>query len=97
MGIDGQVYCHIWLFADPFKPPKCTTKSKESVYGNNKDASGARWLATTVWDYRVIESISVTYQRHSTAVCVLMEGITLIQLPTYHHHPPNIPPACPPL
>ena len=33
-----------------------------------------------------IESVSVTYWRHSTAVCVLMEGITHLQLRT---HPPS--------
>ena len=44
-----------------------------------------------------IESVSVTNLRHRTAICVLMEGITQLRLPTLPHHPLCTPPACPPL
>ena len=36
-----------------------------------------------------IESVSVTYWRHSTAVCVFMEGLIHLRLPTHPLHPPH--------
>ena len=37
-----------------------------------------------------IESVSVTKWRHSTTLCVLMEGVTRLRLPTFPHHPPHL-------
>ena len=53
MAIDGQVCFHRQLFADPVKPPRCTTGSVGAVNDNNKDVSGARLLLTTVLTYPV--------------------------------------------
>ena len=60
MAIDGQVFFHRRLFADPVKPPRCTTGSVEllnginkDVNGINKDVSGARLLTMTVSTYPV--------------------------------------------
>ena len=47
MAIDGQVCFHTCLFADPVKPPRCTTGSVEPVNGINKDVSGTTLLQTT--------------------------------------------------
>ena len=42
-----------------------------------------------------IVAVCATYWTHSTVVCLLMVGLTHLQLPTHpHHHPP---PTHPPL
>ena len=74
--IDDQVCFHWRLIADPVKLPWCNTGSVGPVNGTNKDVTGVRLLPTTVF-------LSVTYWRHSTAVCVLMEGLTHLWLPTH--------------
>ena len=86
--IDGQVLFHRWLFPDPVKLLKCTTGSVEPVSGINKDIVVpycCQWLS---WPILRIESVSVTYWRHSTAVHLLMEGITRLWLTTHPHHTP---------
>ena len=97
MAIDGQVCFHRWLFIDPVKPPWCTTGSGKPVNGINKEVSGARLLPMTVLTYPVDWVSFALYWRHSTAVCVLMKGITCLWLPTNPHNPPYPPFACQPL
>ena len=88
VAIDGQVYFHRWLIADPVKTPRCTTGSVEPVNGINKDVSGVRLLQTLSQSILYIESLSVTFWRHSNTVCVKMEDITCLWLPTHPNHPP---------
>ena len=80
-------YCH------PVRPPMCTTGPR--VFGASIIALirmcvvpyCCQWLSQLIlW----IESVSVTYWRHSTAVCVLMESITRLSIPTCPHHPSHI-------
>ena len=52
---------------------------QEPMDGTNKDVTGARLLPTTVSTCPVD---SVPHSRHSIAVCVLMEALTRLQLPT---------------
>ena len=83
----SQVCFHRWLFANPIKPPKCTTGSVGPVKWHEK---GYEWCQIPANDCRSIlwiEPVSVTDWRHSTAICVLMEGIICLRLPTYPHHP----------
>ena len=41
-----------------------------------------------------IVAVCATYWTHSTAVCLLMVGLTRLWLPTHSRHPPNpLPPA----
>ena len=92
--VDGQVCFHRWLFIDPIKPWKCTTGPMEPVNGINKDVSGPDCCKQLSRPILWIKTVSVTYWRYSIAVCVLLEGIIHLQLPTYLHHPPNpLPPA----
>ena len=93
IAVDDQVCFHWRLIADPVKP-----------YGAIKGLWG-QWVAlirmwlvpdccqrlsrSVLW----IQSLSVTYWRHSTAVCVLMEALTRLRLPTRPLHPPA---SCPP-
>ena len=76
-------------FVIPVKSPSSTTGSLVTVNGINKVVSGARLLLITVSTYPWIESVSVTYRRHSTTACVLMESITRLWLPTHSHCPPH--------
>ena len=39
-----------------------------------------------------IVAVYVTYWTHSTAVCLLMVGLTHLRLPTHPRHPPTHPP-----
>ena len=79
-------------FANPVKPQRCITGSLELVNSINKDMCGARLLSMTVSAYLVIEPVSVTYWRHGTAVCVLIEGITFLWLITHSSLLPTQPP-----
>ena len=86
-------------FAIPVRPLRCTTGPLGPVNGINKDVSGTRLLAYDCLDLShgfSLQSVSVTYWRHSTAACVLVEGITHLRLPTCPHHPSHPPPTCPP-
>ena len=78
-------------FAIPVKPPRCTicTGSVGPVNVISKDVSDAKLLQQLPWLILWIESVSVTYWRHSSAICVLMERITHLRLPT---HPTPLPP-----
>ena len=91
--IDGQVCFHRRPFASPVRPLRCTTLYR--VFGGQWMALIRMWVAPDccqrlsrliLW----IESVSVTYWRHSTAVCVLMEVLTRLRLPTRPLHPPHI-------
>ena len=42
-------------------------------------------------------AVSVPYWGHTAAVCLLVDGITRLRLPTRPHRPPLPPPAHPPL
>ena len=86
IAIDDQICFHWRLIAKPVKPPWYNTGSVGPV-------SARMWLVPNccqqlsrpvLW----IKSLSVTYWRLSTAVCVLMEGLTHLWLPT---HPYNVP------
>ena len=82
MDIDGQVCFHRWLFAIPVRPLRCTTRSL------------GQWMALIrMWVVphccqrlsRLIpwiESVSVTYWRHSTAAYVLV-----VALPAFGYPP----------
>ena len=35
-------------------------------------------------------AVSVPYWGHTAAVCLLVDGITCLRLPTHPHHPPTI-------
>ena len=39
-----------------------------------------------------IVAVCATYWTHSTAVCLLMVGLTRLRLPTHPRHPPSHPP-----
>ena len=41
-------------------------------------------------------AVSVPYWGHTAAVCLLVDGITRLRLPTRQHRPPLPPPAHPP-
>ena len=41
-------------------------------------------------------AVSVPYRGHTAAVCLLVDGITRLQLPTRPHHSSLPPPAHPP-
>ena len=96
MAIDGQVCFHRWLLP---------TLSKHQ---GELQGLWTQWMilirmwvmpdcsqqlsCPILW----IESVSVTYWRHGTAVYILMEGITCLWLPTYPNHPSHpFPPALP--
>ena len=51
IAIDGQVYFHRQLIADPVKPQRGTIGSVKTVNGINKDVSGARLLPTIITIY----------------------------------------------
>ena len=86
--IDGQVGFHRWLFANPVKLWRC-------IMG-----LWSQWtvlMRTCVVPYYCQQlslfilwtvSVSVTYWRHTTTACRLMEGITHLLLPTLPYHPP---------
>ena len=75
MAVDGQVYFHRWLFIVPVRPPRCTSGSLGPMNGINKDVSGTRLLPMTVSTYPVNwVCFCHLHWRHSTVVCVLMEG-----------------------
>ena len=42
-----------------------------------------------------IVAVCATYWTHSTAVCLLMVGLTHLRLPTHPRHPPPPPPPTP--
>ena len=87
LAIDGQVCFHWRLITNPVKPPWWTTGSVGLVNGTNKDVTGAKLLPTTVSTCAVEW---VTYWRHSTAsICVLMESLTRLRLPTHPPPPPT--------
>ena len=76
--INGQVYFHRWLFANPVKQPRCTTRCVEPMNDVNKDMSSARLLPMTVLTYPV----DWVCFSHLLKTYVLMEGITCLWLPT---------------
>ena len=48
------------------------------------------------WPILWIVDVCVTYWTHSTSVCLLMVGLTRLQLPIHPHHPATpLPPAHP--
>ena len=61
--------------------------------GTNKATWCVRLLPTTVSAYL---AVSVPYWGHTAAVCLLVDGITRLRLPTRPHRPPLPPPAHPP-
>ena len=83
MAKDGQVCFHRRLFANPVKPQRCTKELVRPLDGINKDVGGAKLLLTTTSTYHVIVPVSVLYRRYSITVCVLMEGVTRLWLPTH--------------
>ena len=87
MGVDAQICFYRQLFVDPVKPQGCTKGPLVPLSGTNKTVGSATLLPTTVWTYPVIVAVYVDYWMYSTAVCVLMEGIAHLRLPT---HPPPI-------
>ena len=98
IAIDAQVYFHRWLFANP-APQGCTTRSVEPLRGFNKGACGTKLLPTTILAYPVdcvcFCRLLNTHVTLATA-CVLMEGITHLQLPNLPHHPSDpLPPTYP--
>ena len=55
--------------------------------GINKDVCGQtsqRLSRPILW----IVAVWATYWTHTTAVCLLMVGLTRLQLPTHPRHPP---------
>ena len=94
MAVNGQVCFYRQPFVDPVKPRGCTTGPLMPLKGTNKTVGSATLLPTTVWTYHVIVAVYVDCWMYSTAVCVLMEGTTRLQLPTRPHHPP-LPPSHP--
>ena len=48
------------------------------------------------WPTMSTVAVSVPYWRHTAAVCLLVDGITRLWLPTRPHRPPLPPPAHPP-
>ena len=91
-----QAYGYGWAsllsqmaFLEPVKPWWCTTGPMEPVNGINKDVCGAKLHQRLSQPILWIETICVTYWTHSTAVCVLVEALTCIRLPTFSHHLPT--------
>ena len=95
MAIDGQVCFPRTPFVIPVRPSSCTTGSLGPANDTNKDGvvPDCCQLMSSLILY--IESVSVTYCRHSTAVCFLMEGITRFWLPSCLHQSPHAPPIHP--
>ena len=88
--IDSHVCFHRWLFADPVKPPRCTTGSVVPVNDFIKDVSGARLLPTTVLSYPV-DWVSFCHLL-KTQHCCLCPNERYNLLPASHLPPPPIPP-----
>ena len=84
MTVDGQVCFYRQLFADPVKPRGCTTGPLLPLRGTNKTVCSAKLPSGPIL---CIVAVYVDYWRHSTAVCVLMEGIAHLWLPACPHHP----------
>ena len=80
MAIDSQVCFQKWPFAVPVRPPRYTTRFLGSVNGIKRIWVVPDCCQPLSWLILWIVSVSVTYWRHSTAVCVLMEDITRLQL-----------------
>ena len=80
MAKDCQVFFHRGHFTYPVKSQRYTTESVRPLDGINKDVSEAKLQITTTSVYPVD---CVPYWRHSTTVCVLMEAVTHLRLPTH--------------
>ena len=91
MGIDSQVCFHRGLFS--------------SLSNRERTPQGlwSHWMALIrmcvlpncsqplSWPILWIVAVCATYWTHSTAVCLLMVGLTRLWLPTHPRHPPPNP------
>ena len=60
--------------------------------GTTKAAWDVKLLLTTVSAYtRLTVAVSMPYWRHSTAVCLPVDGFACLRLPTHPHPPPTRP------
>ena len=92
LAIDGHVFFHSWLFADPVKPWKCTTGTVEPVSGINKDMSGAKLLLTTISTYSV-NCVRFCHLMKTQHCCLCT--IARHNLPLAAHPPPPPTPSQP--
>ena len=84
VGIDSQVCFHR---ANPVNPRGCTIRPVESLWSFNKDAWVPNCCQQLSWPTLWTVSVFTTCWRHSTAVCVPMEGTAHLWLPTLPLHP----------
>ena len=69
------------------------TGSVEPENGVNKNVCDAKLLSTTILVYPMDYICFYHLLKHSIAACVLMEGVTCLQLPILPYHPLHPPPT----
>ena len=89
MAIDGQVYFHRQLFADPVKSQRYTTGSVEPANGINKDVIGATLLPMIVLTYP-IDWVCFCHLLKTQHCCLCPIG--RYNLPLATHPPQPLPP-----
>ena len=77
-------------FTDPAKPRQSTTGCMGPLRGTNKAIWCVNLLPTTVSPTMSTVAVSVLYWEHTAAVCLLVDGIICLRLPT---PPPSHPPT----
>ena len=74
-------------FLEPVKQWRCTTGQWMALIRMCVMPNCSQWLPRPIlW----IEIICATYWTYSITVCVLVEALTHLQLPTLPHHPPHL-------